>query len=113
MASDRPLDSKVAVVTGAGRGIGRALALAYADAGARVVVNDTGGAIDGSGGDRVVADLVASEIRDAGGEAIDQLQVLLPPRAQRLQRSLGLARVQDLRCRVEEHDLHGLGIDVP
>ncbi len=63
------LDGKVAVITGAGNGIGRAHALLFARQGARVLVNDTGGELDGTGsGD--AAERVASEIRAAGGEAL-------------------------------------------
>jgi NAD(P)-dependent dehydrogenase (short-subunit alcohol dehydrogenase family) len=63
------LDGKVALVTGAGGGIGREHALALAKEGAKVVVNDLGGARDGTGGDAAMADQVAKEIRDLGGEA--------------------------------------------
>jgi len=63
------LDGKVAIVTGAGGGIGREHALALAAEGAAVVVNDLGGARDGSGAGTAMADQVAEEIRKAGGEA--------------------------------------------
>jgi NAD(P)-dependent dehydrogenase (short-subunit alcohol dehydrogenase family) len=62
------LEDKVAVVTGAGRGIGREIALLLAREGARVVVNDLGGNTDGTGTGRIADDVVA-EIRAAGGEA--------------------------------------------
>jgi len=64
------LDGKVAIVTGAGGGIGREHALALAGAGAAVVVNDLGGARDGSGAGHSMADGVVDEIRKAGGTAV-------------------------------------------
>ena len=63
-------DGKVAIVTGAGAGLGRVHALALAARGAKVVVNDFGGARDGSGGSSEAALAVVEEIRKAGGTAI-------------------------------------------
>jgi NAD(P)-dependent dehydrogenase (short-subunit alcohol dehydrogenase family) len=61
---------KVAIVTGAGGGLGRAHALELAKRGAKVVVNDLGGSVDGTGGNSAAAEAVVKEIVDAGGEAI-------------------------------------------
>src|SRR5258708_34931930 len=64
------LDGKVAIIAGAGGGIGRAHALLFASEGAKVVVNDVGGARDGGGGDALAAKRIVEEIRAAGGTAV-------------------------------------------
>jgi NAD(P)-dependent dehydrogenase (short-subunit alcohol dehydrogenase family) len=70
--ANQPLrfDDRVAVITGAGRGLGRAYALLLASRGARIVVNDPGGSLKGDGVDTGPAQLVVDEIRAAGGEAV-------------------------------------------
>jgi NAD(P)-dependent dehydrogenase (short-subunit alcohol dehydrogenase family) len=70
MSDKKMLADKVIVVTGAGRGIGRAIALLAASEGAKVVVNDPGVAADGSGTDAAPAEQVVEEIRKAGGTAV-------------------------------------------
>ena len=68
--SDIRFDGQVVIVTGAGGGLGRSHALEFARRGAKVVVNDLGGALDGSGGSSAAADAVVAEIASVGGEAI-------------------------------------------
>lgn len=68
--SDRMLEGKVVVVTGAGRGVGRGIAIMAAEQGAKVVVNDLGGNEGGDGADNIPAMEVVKTIVDAGGEAV-------------------------------------------
>ena len=75
--SELRFDGRVAVVTGAGRGLGRAYARLLASRGAKVVVNDHGGTLAGDGTDAGPAEQVVDAIRAAGGEAS------LPPRRSR------------------------------
>jgi NAD(P)-dependent dehydrogenase (short-subunit alcohol dehydrogenase family) len=70
MAADLGYDGKVAIITGAGGGLGREHALLLASRGARIVINDLGGSVSGEGGDEGPAEKVAKEIRDLGGEAV-------------------------------------------
>ena len=70
MSADIRFDGKVVIVTGAGGGLGRSHALEFARRGAKVVVNDLGASVDGSGGSSAAAEKVVAEIQAAGGEAI-------------------------------------------
>ena len=70
MAGDIRFDGKVVIVTGAGGGLGEQHALEFARRGAKVVVNDLGGSVDGSGGSSDAAERVVAEIKAMGGEAI-------------------------------------------
>ena len=81
---------RVAIVTGAGNGLGRSHALALAARGAKVVVNDFGGARDGSGGSSEAADKVVAEIKAAGGEAMaDTSWSVLTPEGDVVTESVG------------------------
>ncbi|MEM9517041.1 MAG: SDR family oxidoreductase [Actinomycetota bacterium] len=68
--SDLGFDGKVAIITGAGGGLGKQHALMLAQRGALIVVNDLGGSVDGTGSDKGAAQLVVDEITAAGGEAV-------------------------------------------
>ena len=101
------LEGRVAVVTGGGRGIGRAVALDLARQGARVLVNDLGSELDGTGSSHEPADTVVAEIRDAGGQAqanyadiseydaAKDAQGHLEARIAKLETTVGNARVID------------------
>src|ERR1700754_1043219 len=70
MTNELRFDDQVAVITGAGGGLGKQYALLLASRGARIVVNDTGGSVTGDGSNSGAADAVAEEIRQRGGEAV-------------------------------------------
>ena len=76
---DRALEGKVVIVTGAGRGIGREVALAAAREGAKLVVNDLGGAVDGEGASNAPAQEVVDEIKRAGGQAVANFDIVAEP----------------------------------
>ncbi len=74
-------DDRVAIVTGSGAGLGRSHAMLLASRGAKVVVNDPGGAVDGRGDQHAVADKVVAEIKAAGGEAVASYDSVADPAA--------------------------------
>lgn len=77
--TDIRFDNRVAIVTGAGGGLGREHSLLLGRRGAKVVVNDLGGAVDGTGSGQTMADKVVEEIRAAGGEAIANYDSVTTP----------------------------------
>jgi NAD(P)-dependent dehydrogenase (short-subunit alcohol dehydrogenase family) len=77
--TDCRFDGRVAVITGAGRGLGREYALLLGSKGAKVVVNDLGGSMRGDGADAGPAEAVAAEIRTAGGEAVASTDSVATP----------------------------------
>ena len=83
MTSSIRFDNRVAIVTGAGGGLGRSHALMMAARGAKLVINDLGGAISGIGGDHAAADKVVAEIKAAGGEAVANYSNVADPEGAR------------------------------
>ncbi|OCB30129.1 short-chain dehydrogenase [Mycobacterium malmoense] len=79
MTTELRFDDQVAVITGAGGGLGRQYAVLLASRGARVVVNDTGGSVTGTGSDAQAANAVAEEIRGQGGEAVADMHSVTSP----------------------------------
>ncbi len=77
--TDLGFDGKVAIITGAGGGLGRQHALMLAKRGALIVVNDLGGAVDGTGSDKGAAQLVVDEIKEAGGDAVANTDSVATP----------------------------------
>jgi len=77
--SEIRFDDRVAIITGAGGGLGKTYALEFAKRGAKVVVNDLGGATDGSGGGSSMADQVVKEITEAGGTAVANYDSVATP----------------------------------
>src|SRR5215831_6236009 len=77
--ADLGYDGKVAIITGAGGGLGRSHALELARRGARVVVNDLGGSVSGEGGDKGPAQQVVDEIAALGGEAVADTNSVATP----------------------------------
>lgn len=77
--TDIVFDNQVAIVTGAGGGLGKTYALEMARRGARIVVNDLGGSVDGSGGESSMADRTVSEIEATGGEAVANYDSVATP----------------------------------
>ena len=73
-------DNRVAIVTGAGNGLGRSHAMLLASRGAKVVVNDPGGAVDGKGSGHAAADKVVAEIKAAGGQAVPNYDSVADPK---------------------------------
>ena len=98
--SDLPLSGRVVLITGAGRGLGRAHALACASLGALVVVNDYGGSHDGRGSSSKPAAEVVEQIRDAGGQAVADGGNVADPQAAAAMVDLAVRNFGSLHCLV-------------
>ena len=100
--ADLGFDGKVAIITGAGGGLGRQHALMLATRGALVVVNDLGGAVDGTGADVGAAQAVVDEINAAGGEAVADTNSVATVGGRRGHRAVGHRRVRACRHRRQQ-----------
>ena len=100
MSEAQPLAGRVTIITGAGRGIGRGHALEFARLGSAVVVNDFGGAGDGSGGSHEPADEVVAEIRAMGGQAVAQFGDVSDPKCADELVALALSEFGDINALV-------------
>ena len=112
--SDIRYDGRVAVITGAGGGLGKTYALEMARRGAKVVVNDLGGKADGTGAGHSMADQVVEEIKKAGGEAVANYDSVSTPEGGEgiIQSALSAFGKVDVVVNQKEHFVVELADDV-
>jgi len=103
-------DDRVAIVTGAGSGLGRSHALMLASRGAKIVVNDLGGAVDGAGRSSEAADRVVAEIAAGGGEAIANYDSVSDEAGAKRRGQTSKGHVRDAGHRREKHPVGDLYI---
>ena len=96
--TDLGFDGKVAIITGAGGGLGRQHALMMATRGALIVINDLGGSVDGTGSDKGAAEQVVDEIKAAGGEAVADTDSVATPEG-----GAAIVQTRDRRLRQGRH----------